>query len=123
MFYFAAAETHFKDTDVDEDDDPQYVDNEWPRLRVTRRSTIHLKETLMLPQSTHSLLFTGSVVSLPFAFAFSIVIVSYSCLALALVNNLLGGYPGNIMNVPVAVVPSVRGAQYLGALYCGNASL
>ena len=48
-------------------------------------------EAITLPQSTHTLLFTEHVFSLPFGFAFLILILSIGCLALALSDNLDGG--------------------------------
>lgn len=68
-------------------------------------------ETIMLPHSTHSLLFTERVLSPPFAFALSVLLVLFTCLSLSLWDNLSGGTPGNPLNVPVNVSYQVRIAQ------------
>ena len=69
-------------------------------------------EAITLPQSTHTLLFTEHVFSLPFGFAFLILILSIGCLALALTDNLDGGTSDNPLKVPPNVSLSVRIAQY-----------
>ena len=68
------------------------------------------KDPIQLPQSTHSLLFTAPILSLPFAFAFGILVVSICCLALAFANSLTTN------EIPVNVSWSVRGAQYLSII-------
>ena len=70
----------------------------------------HIKDPVQLPQSTHSLLFSEPVCSLPFAFAVGILLISFGCLGLAFVNNI------DVNDVPVNVTPAVRGAQYLSIL-------
>eukprot|EP00804_Cyclotella_cryptica_P013962 CCRYP_002470-RA/>CCRYP_002470-RA protein AED:0.15 eAED:0.22 QI:0/0.33/0.25/1/0.33/0.75/4/415/154 len=74
------------------------------------------EDPILLPQSTHSLLFTEPIGSIPFGYAFGIVILSLVSLLLALVNNLDAGTPGNPLGVPVQVDTSVRIAQYFGLL-------
>ena len=68
------------------------------------------EEVITLPESTHSFLFTEPINSLPFAFAIGIAVISYTCLALALQNNLKCGV------IPSNVDISVRVAQYLSVL-------
>ena len=70
----------------------------------------HIKDPVQLPQSTHSLLFSEPICSLPFAFAVGILLISFGCLGLAFVNNI------DVNDVPVNVTPAVRGAQYLSIL-------
>eukprot|EP00804_Cyclotella_cryptica_P027027 CCRYP_013672-RA/>CCRYP_013672-RA protein AED:0.17 eAED:0.19 QI:0/0.8/0.63/1/0.8/0.54/11/835/482 len=74
------------------------------------------EDPILLPQSTHSLLFTEPIGSIPFGYAFGIVILSLVSLLLALVNNLDAGTPGNPLGVPVQVDTSVRIAQYFGRI-------
>lgn len=74
-------------------------------------------EPLRLPPSTHSLLFTQPVRSLPFAFATGIVVMSNVCLVVVFWNNMdLGNLPRErvIANLPVNVSVTVRAAQYFG---------
>jgi len=73
-------------------------------------------EAITLPQSTHTLLFTEYVFSLPFGFAFLILILSIGCLALALTDNLDGGTSDNPLKVPPNVSTSVRIAQYFSVV-------
>ena len=68
------------------------------------------EEVITLPESTHSFLFTEPVNSLLFAFAIGIAVIGYTCLALALQNNLKCGI------IPSNVDISVRVAQYLSVL-------
>lgn len=70
----------------------------------------YIKDPVQLPQSTHSLLFTQPVCSLPFAFAVGILLTSFGCLGLAFINNV------DVNEIPVNVTPAVRGAQYLSIL-------
>jgi len=64
---------------------------------------------IKLPQSTHSLLFTEPVFSLPFAFAVVILFMAAACLGLAFAT---AAGPGTD-DIPVNVTNQVRGAQYL----------
>jgi len=73
-------------------------------------------EIIKLPQSTHSLLFTENIFSIPFSFALLVFFLSIACLGLALLDNLNGGSPGNPLNIPANVPPEVRAAQYLSIL-------
>jgi hypothetical protein len=57
------------------------------------------EETFQLPQSTHSLLFTEKICSLPFGVALSVFFISISCLILALFDNMSGGSPGYVLFV------------------------
>ena len=81
-----------------------------------RDTAIGREETLMLPHSTHTMLFTEDVCSLPFFFAMFVLFVSFSCLCLALWDGLGEGSPGNPLGVPVNVSHQVRAAQYLSIL-------
>ena len=71
-------DTHSSDEDADEKTPPDFD-----------RSLSHLYEgyeddAISFPQSTHSWLFTESVMSLPFWFAIGIAGLSYTCMILAL---------------------------------------
>ena len=57
-------------------------------------------EAITLPQSTHTLLFTEPINSLPFGFAFIILVVSITCLALAFADNFDGSTSQNPFKVP-----------------------
>lgn len=74
-------------------------------------------DSFELPQSTHMLLFTEPVCSLPFAFAVVILVLSLTCLRLAEeglgFTNRDGDDSWNLDTVPVNVSKSVRAAQYL----------
>jgi len=84
--------------------------------RQGAQSIIGYEEPIVLTQSTHSFLFTEPTCSIPFAFALGIVAISYTCLILALHNNLEGNSPSNRLNVPVSVSMDVRVAQYFALL-------
>ena len=64
-------------------------------------------ESFTLPESTHSLLFTEPIRSMPFVFSIGIAAMSYASLSLALCNNIAIG------TVPANVDISVKLAQYL----------
>jgi len=71
-------------------------------------------DPLLLPQSTHSLLFIERACSIPFWFSSLIAMTSFACLGLAFENNIVGaGADGNLFGVPANVSRSVRAAQYL----------
>ncbi|KAL9186453.1 hypothetical protein ACHAXT_005691 [Thalassiosira profunda] len=70
----------------------------------------HAKDPVLLPQSTHSLLFTEPVLSAPFAFAVAILVVSFGCLGLAFTDGF------QVNDIPVNVTAAVRGAQYLSII-------
>ena len=81
------------------------------------QSIIGYEEPIMLTQSTHSLLFTEPAFSGPFNFALFIVGISYTCLILALYNNVIQNFnKGNPFSVPVGVTIDVRISQYLALL-------
>jgi len=83
-------------------------------------STVGFEEPIKLTQSTYSFLFTEPVHSIPYAFAIGILVVSYTCLLLALVDNIYLVYtPENPLSVPVGVTTVVKVAQYL-ALSVGS---
>lgn len=80
-------------------------------------SIIGYEEPIMLSQSTHSFLFTEPTCSMPYNFALVVVAISYLCLILALLNNILDDYtPDNVFNVPVGVPWPVKVAQYLALM-------
>ena len=81
----------------------------------SRKEPTH-QEAITLPQSTHTLLFTEKVPSLPFAFAFIIYGISATCLILALIDNLDGSTAQNPLNVPANISASVRVAQYFSII-------
>ncbi len=69
---------------------------------------------MSLPESTHTLLITEKILSIPFAFAVGVACLSFSCLLLVLLNELSKGQNGNLLSVPGGVGPGVRGAQFCG---------
>ncbi|KAL7521761.1 hypothetical protein ACHAWX_006442 [Stephanocyclus meneghinianus] len=69
-----------------------------------------------LPHSTHSLLFTEPVLSLPFWFAVSTAGLSFFVMVLALINNKSGSTETNVYSIPVNVSPTVRASQYCALL-------
>jgi len=94
--------------DVDDDDDDDDGD---PDESVA--------EPIALPQSTHTLLFTQPATSFPFAFAVVVAFICFSCLVMALLNNLTWGGDderGDILGVPANVGFAVIAAQYLSIL-------
>ena len=85
--------------------------------RSVDQSIIGYEEPIVLTQSTHSFLFTEPTCSLPFSFALGIVAISYTCLILALFNNIYeDNPPWNPLNIPVGVSLDVRVAQYLSLM-------
>lgn len=87
-----------------------------PPSRINQ-SIIGYEEPIMITQSTHSFLFTEQTCSLPFNFALTVLGISYTCLILALLNNLFYNYSSdNPLSVPVGVTPDVKIAQYLSVL-------
>eukprot|EP00984_Skeletonema_dohrnii_P027544 scaffold17096_cov84-Skeletonema_dohrnii-CCMP3373.AAC.3 len=62
------------------------------------------------PESSHSFLFTEPVKSIPFVFSLLIASMTYACLFIALINNVVN------KDVPVNVSTCVRAAQYIGIL-------
>ena len=86
----------------------------------------NVSEPMTLPKSTHTLLFSEPICSFPFVFAVVIALVCFSCLGLALVNNLFKEAPGGWNNpnlargivdsIPANVTMSVRASQYLAIL-------
>ena len=61
-------------------------------------------EPVQLPQSTHTLIFTQPVCSLPFIFAVGVVALSYSCLFLAGFNIVeADSSDDNPLNIPANV--------------------
>ena len=70
------------------------------------------REPFCLPESTHTLLFTQPVCSIPFFYALVIAAVSVFCLLLAL------SYNADIddLNIPAFVRLQVRFAQYMAIL-------
>ena len=74
-----------------------------------REQEIEALDPIQLPQSTHSLLFTEPVLSVPFAFAVGIMLLSFVCLALVLIGTWMS-------EIPVNVTVAVRVAQYASIL-------
>ena len=98
------------------DDDNHTDDGSGSEVSIGNGIEYDDHEKIKLPQSTHSLLFTENIFSMPFAFALFVFFVSIACLGLALLDNLNGGSPGNPLNIPANVPPEVRAAQYLSIL-------
>jgi len=69
---------------------------------------------MSLPESTHTLLITEKIISIPFLFSLGIACLSATCLLLVLLNELNKGQSGNFLDVPGGVGGSVRGAQFCG---------
>eukprot|EP00984_Skeletonema_dohrnii_P028459 scaffold18452_cov71-Skeletonema_dohrnii-CCMP3373.AAC.1 len=65
---------------------------------------------IIFPESSHSFLFTEPVKSIPFVFSLLIASMTYACLFIALINNVVN------KDVPVNVSTCVRAAQYIGEL-------
>ena len=72
-----------------------------------KESSNYEEEPLTIPQSTHSFLFTEPATTMPFYFGLGISVMSFTCLILALVDNVHNG------EIPYNVPISVRIAQYL----------
>merc|ERR1719491_245099 len=82
-------------------------------VSISERDTSYTGEFEMpvtIPESTHTFLFSEDVNSVPFAFSLVIAVISYTCLIMALINNLNKG------TIPTNVVVSVAVAQYMGVL-------
>jgi len=75
----------------------------------------YVDESVKLPESTHTLLFTQPACSIPFLFSVGIVILTYGCLILTGYKITGGNFqdPSNRWNLPVNVTWEVRTAQYL----------
>ena len=73
------------------------------------------EETIQLPQSTHCLLFTENICSLPFAVALAVAFISMSCLILALFDNITL-FDNEFQSIPANIPPEVRAAQYFSIL-------
>ncbi|KAL7536320.1 hypothetical protein ACHAXR_008766 [Thalassiosira sp. AJA248-18] len=84
---------------------------------VQNQSNIGYEEPIMLSHSTHSFLFTEPTCSVPFCFGLFILLVSYTCLLIALLNNILADYTSdNPFNIPIGVAIEVQIAQYLALM-------
>ncbi|KAL7549894.1 hypothetical protein ACHAWF_013153 [Thalassiosira exigua] len=81
-----------------------------------RDTTVERQGTIAIPQSTHCLLFTENILSLPFAFAFAILLLSMGCLGLALWDGMSLGTPGNPLGVPANVRVQVRVAEFFSII-------
>ena len=104
-----------------EDGGPQDLEQSPSRERDETKPTaegsiIGYEDPIMLTQSTHSFLFTEPTCSVPFNFSILVIVISYTCLLLALFNNIGNSEPGNPLNVPVGVTVEVKIAQYLALL-------
>jgi hypothetical protein len=66
-------------------------------------------DPITLPESTHTLLFTEPINSIPFCWALMIAAGSFLCLILALLDNPWGNFQNRI---PANVIPPVRISQY-----------
>ncbi len=64
---------------------------------------VNEEEPIVLTQSTHSLIFTEPICSVPFWFGLVVAAMSYACLILAMLHNMSYGEPGNLLDVPVQV--------------------
>lgn len=74
--------------------------------KVTDSQRDYYPDPIEIPHSTHSLLFTEPVFSLPFAFAVMVMGLALLCLSLAFYNSFEENEP------PVNVTTSVRASQY-----------
>ena len=74
----------------------------------------HEEDYTVLPESTHTLLHTEKIASVPFVYAVFIAGLSMLCLLLVLLNEMSKGDEGNWLSVPGGVSNAVRVAQYCG---------
>lgn len=88
--------------------------NSWLIQQYTDDYNCYYEDPILLPQSTHSLLYTEQICSAPFNYSLLIICLSLPSLVLALVNNLSNRTPGNPLGLPVQVDTSVRITQYVG---------
>ncbi len=70
-----------------------------------------------LAESTHSLLITEPITSLPFMFGVFSIALSISCLCLVLTSSIKKGTSRNRLGIPAGVDGTTRAAQFLGKLY------
>ena len=70
-----------------------------------------------LAESTHSLLITEPIASLPFMFGVLSIALSISCLCLVLTSSIKKGTSRNRLGIPAGVAATTRAAQFLGKLY------
>lgn len=70
-----------------------------------------------LAESTHSLLITEPIASLPFMFGLFSIALSISCLCLVLTSSIKKGTSRNRLGIPAGVSATTRAAQFLGKLY------
>ena len=70
-----------------------------------------------LAESTHSLLITEPIASLPFMFGVFSIALSISCLCLVLTSSIEKGTSRNRLGIPAGVAATTRAAQFLGKLY------
>lgn len=83
----------------------------------SEQSIIGYDEPIMLTQSTHSFLFTEPAFSIPWIVSLVVLAITYTCLILALLDNLgFGGWSKD--SIPANVAVGVKIAQYL-ALFIG----
>ena len=105
-------DTQSQNNNIDEPQDNEQAVITTP-LRLTETddvkdsSSTYEEEPLTIPQSTHSFLFTEPPNTMPFYFGLGIAVMSFTCLILALVDNVQNG------EVPFNVNVTVRIAQYL----------
>ncbi|KAK1742262.1 putative EGF-like domain-containing protein-like protein [Skeletonema marinoi] len=109
--HFINHQHHYNDLEVNGNATPQGAFDD-----TKEESDYSEPDPIELTQSTHSLLFSEPINSLPYAFALMIVLMSYTCLFLACYNNMQGGSDGNRLNVPFGVEVDVRVAQYLSLI-------
>ena len=72
------------------------------------------EEEITFPESSHSFFFTHPVRSIPFVFSLVITAVSYTCLIIALIDNITHN------TIPANVAISVKAAQYIGEFICNH---
>jgi hypothetical protein len=70
-----------------------------------------------LAESTHSLLITEPIASIPFMFGVLSIALSISCLCLVLTSSIKKGTSRNRLGIPAGVAATTRAAQFLGKLY------
>ena len=90
----------------------QFLDDQ-KEASYEEKKELFKQDPILLPQSTHSLLFTSKVSSLSFWFALGICGLSFACLWLTFYDNLTSGSAANPFNIPANVDECVRIAQYL----------
>ena len=82
------------------DGDSRFRESPVPVQFGSSEAQFGFEDPITLSRSTHSFLFTERADSVPFFFGVAIMAVSYICLILVMLNNILGGDPDNPFELP-----------------------